>query len=133
MFEPGEWYAKLKKPSWNPPNWLFPVVWTFLYIAMSVAAARVATHEGSAMALAFFAMQIAFNTLWTPIFFGLRRMRAAFFIMLWLWVGVAGCLVTFWQIDLIAGLLFVPYLIWVTVAGALNFTVWRLNKDMDSA
>lgn len=133
MFEPGEWYENLSKPSWNPPNWLFPVVWTFLYIAMSVAAARVGTHEGSAYALAFFAMQIAFNTLWTPIFFGLKRMRAAIVVMAFLWIAVAACLVTFWQIDLIAGLLFVPYLIWVSVAGALNYSVWQLNKDASPA
>ena len=129
MFEPGEWYDNLSKPSWNPPNWLFPVVWTFLYIAMSVAAARVGAREGSAYALAFFAMQIAFNTLWTPIFFGLKRMRTALVVMVFLWTAVAACVVTFWQIDLIAGLLFVPYLIWVSVAGALNYSVWQLNKD----
>lgn len=129
MFEPGEWYDSLKKPSWNPPKWLFPVAWTFLYIAMSVAAARVATIDGSAYALAFFAMQIAFNTLWTPIFFGLKRMGAAMIVMLFLWVGVAACLVTFWQLDTVAGLLFVPYLVWVTVAGCLNYSVWQLNKD----
>ena len=129
MFEPGDWYDQLEKPSWNPPKWLFPVAWTFLYIAMSVAAARVGAREGSSYALAFFAMQIAFNTLWTPVFFGLRRMGAALGIMAFLWAGVAACLVTFWQIDTIAGLLFVPYLVWVTVAAALNYSVWQLNKD----
>ena len=129
MFEPGDWYNALKKPSWTPPKWLFPVAWMVLYLAMSVAAARVAPLEGSAYAMAFFAMQIAFNTLWTPIFFGLKRMGAAMVVMGWLWIGVAGCLVTFWQLDTIAGLLFVPYLVWVTVAGGLNYSVWQLNKD----
>ena len=128
MFEPREWYESLEKPSWNPPKWLFPVAWMFLYLTMSIAAARVAPMDGSAYALAFFAMQIAFNTLWTPVFFGLRRMRAALVIIVLLWFGVAGCLVTFWQLDTIAGLLFVPYLIWVTVAGCLNYSVWQLNK-----
>ncbi|NNL19685.1 MAG: tryptophan-rich sensory protein [Boseongicola sp.] len=130
MFEPGQWYDQLEKPSWNPPKWLFPLAWTILYIAMSVAAARVAPQSGSAYALAFFALQIALNTLWTPIFFGLRRMRAAFIVIIFLWLAVAACLALFWQIDLIAGLLFAPYLMWVSAAGALNYSVWQLNKDV---
>ncbi len=127
MFDPGEWYKTLRKPSWTPPNWVFPVVWTFLYIAMSVAAARVAALPGSGQALAFWAAQIAFNTLWTPVFFGLYRMGAAMVVMLGLWLFVALTMVSFWQHDTIAGLLFAPYLVWATVAGALNWSVWRLN------
>jgi tryptophan-rich sensory protein len=127
MFEPGEWYRSLRKPSWTPPNWVFPVAWTFLYIAMSVAAARVAVLPGSGQALAFWGAQIAFNTLWTPVFFGLYRMGAAMVVMLGLWLFVFLTTLAFWQHDWIAGLLFVPYLAWVTVAGALNLSVWRLN------
>jgi tryptophan-rich sensory protein len=131
MFEPGAWYKSLKKPSWTPPNWAFPVVWTILYIAMSVAAARVAALPGTGQALAFWGAQIAFNTLWTPIFFGLYRLGAAMIVMLGLWLFVALTTVSFWQHDWIAGALFVPYLIWVTVAGALNFSVWRLNPGVE--
>ncbi len=129
MFEPGEWYDRLEKPSWNPPKWLFPVAWTILYISMAIAAARVAPLEGSAYGMAFFALQIALNTLWTPVFFGLHRMGVGMVIILCMWVAVAGTMVTFFQLDTIAGLLFVPYLIWVTVASALNYSVWQLNKD----
>ncbi|MBT8457600.1 MAG: tryptophan-rich sensory protein [Rhodobacteraceae bacterium] len=129
VFPPGEWYKTLDKPPWTPPDWLFPVAWTVLYLSMSAAAARVAPLDGSAYAMAFFALQIALNTLWTPVFFGLRRMGMGFVVLLCLWVAVAATLVTFWQLDWIAGLLIVPYLVWVTVAGALNFSVWRRNPN----
>lgn len=131
MFEPGEWYKSLKKPTWTPPNWAFPVVWTILYISMAVAAARVAALPDTGQALAFWGAQIAFNTLWTPVFFGLYRMGAAMVVMLGLWLFVALTMVSFWQHDWIAGALFVPYLAWVTVAGALNFSVWRLNLGVE--
>lgn len=127
MFMPGQWYRDLSKPAWTPPDWLFPVAWTLLYLSAAFAAARVAPLEGSAYGMAFWAMQIAFNTLWTPVFFGLKRIKAAFFIMIGLWVGVAGTMVSFLMLDTVAGALFVPYLIWVTVAGALNFSVWTRN------
>ncbi len=131
MFPPGEWYEKLNKPSWVPPNWLFPVAWTTIYLLMSFAGARVAGLDGSAYAMAFWAMQIAFNTLWTPVFFGLRRLKGALPVMAALWVAVLGCTVTHWQLDFWAGLAFVPYLAWVTVAGALNLEMVRLNPDVE--
>jgi translocator protein len=125
MFSPGAWYDALKKPTWTPPNWLFPVAWTSLYILMSAAAAG--------MGLALWSVQIAFNTLWTPVFFGLRRMRAALGVMVFLWGSVAATTLAFFQLDLWAGLMFVPYLVWVTVAGALNLSVVRLNPDVPRA
>ena len=127
VFPPGDWYRALKKPSWTPPDWVFPVTWIVLYTSMSFAAARVAPMDASGYAMAFFALQIALNTLWTPIFFGLRRMAGGMLVLSFLWAAVLATLVTFWQLDLIAGLLLVPYLIWVSIAAALNFSVWRLN------
>ena len=132
MFQPGEWYAALKKPSWTPPNWLFPVAWTTLYLCMSVAAMRVAMVPDAGQALAFWATQIAFNTLWTPVFFGLHRMRAAMGVMVCLWLSVAATTLAFWQLDWLAGLMFLPYLIWVSVAGALNYSLWRMNLDQSA-
>ncbi len=101
-----------------------------MYVAMSVAAARVAPLEGSGTAMALWALQIAFNTLWTPIFFGLRRIKGAIPVVLCLWGAVFATGMSFLQLDLIAGLLFVPYIVWCTVAAALNIAMWRLNPDV---
>lgn len=133
MFEPGEWYDGLKKPSWTPPKWLFPVAWTTLYLFMSFAAMRIAQLEGSGHAMAFYALQLALNTLWTPIFFGLRRMKAGLIVILCLWAAVFGTMMAFFQLDWIAGALFIPYVAWVTAAGALNWSVWRLNPETAGA
>ena len=108
---------------------LDPTAWTSIYVLISFAAARVAPIEGSQYAMAFWALQIALNTLWTPVFFGLRRLRGALPIMAGLWLAVAGATWTHFQFDFWAGLAFVPYLTWVTVAGALNLEIARLNPD----
>ena len=78
-------------------------------------------------ALAFWALQIALNTLWTPVFFGLKRMKAGMAVMVCLWLSVAATTLAFLSVDVIAGLMFLPYLVWVSIAGTLNFTVIRLN------
>lgn len=127
MIQPGEWYKSLSKPRWTPPDWVFPLAWTVLYLSMAVAAARVAVLPGTGQALAFWAVQIALNTLWTPVFFGLKRMRAGFVVIVLLWLAVAATGISFAQHDRVAGLLFAPYLLWVTIAAALNFSVWRRN------
>lgn len=131
MFQPGDWYQALRKPAWTPPRWVFPVTWTTLYLLMSAAAARVGAMQapGVGLALSLWSVQIAFNTLWTPVFFGLRRMRSALIIMVGLWIAVALTMVSFFRLDLWAGLMFVPYLLWVSTAFALNFSVLRLNPD----
>lgn len=129
MIRPDAWYDNLKKPSWTPPRWVFPVVWTLMYLLMSLAGMRVAQAAGGGQAAAFWSMQIAFNTLWTPIYFGLHRIRAAMVVMVFLWLSVAACTWSFFGLDIIAGLLFTPYLVWVTVAGALNFSTMRLNPS----
>lgn len=127
MFQPGDWYEGLNKPSWTPPGFVFPLVWTTLYIAMSYAAMLVAQSGQGGQALGFWAAQIAFNTLWSPIFFGLHRMRAALVAMAGLWLFVLACVISFGQISLLAGALMVPYLLWVSIAGALNLSVLRRN------
>jgi translocator protein len=131
MFQPGEWYRGLAKPSWTPPDWVFPVAWTFLYLTMSYAAARIAglagTTAATGQALAFWSLQIALNTLWTPIFFGLRNMRAGLVVIILLWLAVAATMIAFFRIDWFAGLLIAPYLLWVSIAAALNRAVLKLN------
>jgi tryptophan-rich sensory protein len=129
LFSPGEWYDRLRKPWWTPPNWLFPVAWTLLYVCMAAAGARVAVSPDNGIAMAFWALQIALNGLWTPVFFGLKKMRLGLIVLSGLWLSVAASVVALWQVDTIAGLLFLPYLAWVSVAGALNASVLRLNPE----
>lgn len=130
MFKPGDWYDGLRKPVWFPPKWVFPVAWTALYIVMAVAAMRVGGIAGNGQAMAFWALQIALNTLWTPVFFGLHKMRAGMVVMVLLWLSVAATTWTFFGLDFVAGLLFVPYLVWVCIAFALNLASIRLNPEV---
>ena len=129
MFPTGGWYARLKKPGWTPPNRLFPIAWTTIYLLIAFAGARVAPLEGSAVAMALWAVQIALNALWTPVFFGARRMKAALVVMGALWCAVLAALVAHWRLDPLAGLAFVPYLGWLCVAFALNASILRLNPE----
>ena len=98
-----------------------------LYVCMALSGARVAGLPGNGIALAFWAMQIAFNGLWTPVFFGLRKIRLGMAVVCVLWLSVMSAMIALWQVDQIAGLLFVPYLVWVSIAAALNAAIWRLN------
>ena len=129
LFPPGPWYRNLAKPTWTPPDWLFPVAWTTLYLCMAGAGTRAALSDGNALAMALWALQIALNGLWTPVFFGLKRIKLGFAVLVLLWISVAATMGALWQVDWIAGALFLPYLAWVTIAGALNLSVWRLNPD----
>ncbi|MBE0412792.1 TspO/MBR family protein [Yoonia sp.] len=129
LFPTGAWYENLKKPSWVPPNWMFPIMWTSIYLLIAFAGARAAGIGGNQYAMAFWAAQIAFNALWTPVFFGLRNFRASLVVMAGLWLSVLGATVMHFQLDFWAGLAFVPYLAWVTIAGALNYSVYSLNPD----
>ncbi|WP_295534060.1 TspO/MBR family protein [uncultured Thioclava sp.] len=127
VFKPGNWYEGLTRPGFTPPNWLFPIAWTYLYISVAYATARVAGQDGAQLALALFAVQIALNTLWTPLFFGAHRLGLAMIVLALLWVAVAAMGVAFIGLDLIAGLLVLPYIIWLSLAGALNWRIWRDN------
>ena len=129
LFPTGPWYKGLNKPTWVPPNWMFPVAWTSIYLLISFAGARVAMIDGNGYAMAFWAIQIAFNALWTPVFFGLRRLKGSLPIIGALWLAVLGCTITHFQLDFWAGLAFVPYLVWVTIATALSIAMLRLNPN----
>jgi translocator protein len=131
FFLPGEWYARLQKPTWNPPNWIFGPVWSALYTIMAVAAWLVWKRGGFAgqrEALLLFFIQLLFNTLWSPLFFGLKQPGLAFADLLLLWLALLATVTAFWKARRLAGVMLLPYLAWVTFAGALNFAVWRLNS-----
>lgn len=129
-FNPGEWYAALAKPAWTPPDCLFGPVWTVLYTLMAVAAWLVWRRYGFAgapVALALFGVQLALNALWSWIFFGLQRPGLAFLELEALWLAIAATTWAFWRLSPTAGWLLVPYLLWVTFAGLLNYAICRLN------
>lgn len=130
LFPPGDWYAQLNKPSWNPPSWLFGPVWSALYTLMAVAAWLVWRRGGFAAQrtpLALFVVQLALNAAWSPLFFGLQWAGVAFAEMLLLWLAIVATLMSFWRVNPVAGWLLAPYLAWVSFAAVLNFTLWRLN------
>lgn len=130
LFPPGDWYARLQKPSWNPPNWVFGPVWTALYTLMAVAAWRVWRRGGFGTRrreLVVFLVHLVLNALWSPCFFGLHSPALGLAEIVLLWGALVATLVLFWRVDRLAGALFVPYLAWVSFAAFLNFTLWRLN------
>jgi len=127
LFPPGKWYSELNKPVWTPPNWVFPVAWPILYLLMSYSGATLANLESAGSALALWALQISLNTLWTPVFFGLKNLKLGLIIIILLLVSVAICTYVFWLYAWISGLLFLPYLAWVVFAAALNAAVFKLN------
>ena len=123
------WYASLTKPVWTPPNWLFGPVWTVLYFMMALAGWIVWRKIGLASApMYLFFIQLGFNCAWSGIFFRLRSPGAGFAEIVLLWFAILATLVDFWRTAPAAGWLFVPYLIWVSYALALNFSIWRLNR-----
>jgi tryptophan-rich sensory protein len=132
FFRPGEWYERLKKPSWRPPNRIFAPVWSVLYLMIAVSGWLVWRERGftgAALALTVYGVQLALNAAWTPLFFGLHRPGLGLVDIVLLWMSIVATIVLFWPIHLAAALLLVPYLAWVTFAAALNFALWRLNPS----
>lgn len=133
------WYAGLAKPSWTPPNWLFPPVWTTLFALMAIAAwlvwrasyLRAETiaggFSGAAWPLGLFAAQLVLNVAWSGLFFGLRMPGPAFALIVVLICAILATLVSFRHATPLAGWLLLPYLIWVGYAATLNLAIWRMN------
>lgn len=124
-------YEDVRQPPFSPPGWLFPVVWTILYLLMGYASYRVLTKGAEPVqtrrALTVYAAQLAANFLWPLVFFGLRWYLAAFLVLLALWVLIFLTIRAFSDIDEPAGDLLLPYILWVTFAGYLNVGVYLLN------
>ncbi len=123
---PGEWYAGLVKPSFNPPNWIFAPVWTILYVLIAIAGWRVWDY-GLTRPQQFWWAQLILNFLWSPTFFGLKQMGLALVVMILLLIAIIGFIRTTRSFDRISALLFVPYLLWVAFAAILNASLWMLN------
>jgi benzodiazapine receptor len=127
---PGEWYLSLRKPDWNPPSWVFGPVWSALYLMIAVAGWRAWRATGSVThpAVILWAAQLALNAAWSWLFFGLHRPDLAFLDIAAMWALIVACVVAFRGVDVVAAWLFVPYLLWVTFASALNLRIWMLNR-----
>jgi benzodiazapine receptor len=131
LSQPDGWYARLQRPPFAPPNWIFGPVWTTLYILMAIAAAIVWIQVGwreARLPLAIYAAQLALNAAWSPLFFGLHRPDLALIDIVLIWVGI---LVTMWAFarhSRLAAALLVPYLAWVSFATYLNAGFWWLNR-----
>lgn len=129
----GSFYQDLVRPDWAPPSWLFGPVWTALYLMMAVAAWLVWRERGFAGArgaLTLFLVQLVANGLWSWLFFAWRQGALAFVEVLLLWALIVATLIAFWRVRPLAGVLLVPYLLWVTFASALTFTVWQMNPQI---
>lgn len=123
-------FDNLKQPPLSPPAWLFPVVWTILYILMGIATYFIATSDKTyraRSALTVYGIQLAFNFLWSIVFFNLEAYWFAFVWLVLLWVLIIITTVLFYRISKPAGYLLIPYLIWVTFAGYLNFAIAMIN------
>ncbi len=125
------WYAQLTKPAWNPPPWLFGPVWTVLYILMGVALYIIwknkTYHTPKRSAILIWCLQLAFNFLWSLVFFHLHQIGWALIDIGILWILIVLNIFSFSRISKPAAWLLVPYICWVSFAGLLNYAIWQLN------
>ncbi len=134
----SSWYQTLRKPRWTPPSWLFGPAWSMLYLMMGVASWLIwhtgkveGREEEAGAALRLYSVHLAFNTLWSVIFFGWQRIGLGLAEILVLWSMILATLRRFQRINRRAGLLLVPYQLWVTFATALNAAIWWLNRTYE--
>ena len=133
IFKPGEWYQSLQKPSWTPPNWAFPTVWTILYAMIGYSGWLVWTIAGPSLVFALWLLQLLFNAGWSYLFFGRKRMDQAFADVMALFATIVAYIFLTWSITPLGALLFVPYAVWVVIAAKLNHTVWKMNPGRNHA
>lgn len=127
-----EVFASVEKPPLSPPGWLFPVVWTILYILMGISSYLVLTSEADESAkegaIRIYGLQLLVNFLWPTFFFNFRWYGFSFFWLLLLWFLVLVMILRFWEINKLAAYMNIPYLIWLTFAAYLNWGIWLLNR-----
>ncbi|WP_438480533.1 TspO/MBR family protein [Oleiharenicola lentus] len=127
------WYPTLNKPTWNPPNWIFGPMWTTLYVLMGIAVWRAWRRclepgvTGVRTLLKVYFVHLIFNALWSVLFFGLKQPTWALVDIVVLWLMLVWLQCALWKTDRVAGVLWLPYLLWVSFATALNAAIVRLN------
>jgi translocator protein len=124
---PGDWYASLQKPFFNPPAWLFGPVWTTLYVLIGIAGARIWMRAPKSAAMQLWFAQLAVNVLWSPAFFGLQNPELGLVVIAGMLITIIGFMIKARPVDRVSTLLFIPYLAWVAFAGLLNLSIAWLN------
>lgn len=124
-------YDTINNPPLAPTSWVFPVVWTVLYALMGISFYLVwNSRESNSQKLSayiFFIIQLALNFIWSPIFFGMQNFLLAFFVLILMWIATFGMIITFYRISKVAGILQIPYILWLSFAGYLNYSIYLLN------
>lgn len=126
VFRPGPWYEALRKPAWCPPNWVFAPAWSVLYVLIAISGWlvwREAGLAGAAPAFTAYALQLILNAGWSAIFFGMKRMDLALLELMLLWLSIVATIIGFSAHHAGAAWMLVPYLLWVTFAGMLNYAM----------
>ena len=125
------WYASLVKPSFTPPNWVFSPVWISLFVLMGISLfllwEKTLHYPGVRTALFWFAVQLGLNMLWSILFFGLKSPFFALIEIIVLWIAIFLTILKSFRVSKLAGVLLIPYLIWVSFAAGLNYSIWTLN------
>lgn len=125
------WYSTIQKPSFTPPNWVFAPVWTTLFLLMGVSLYLVwnrgLENKNAKTAVSVFGVQLGLNILWSVLFFGFQNPFLAFVEIIFLWLSILATAILFYRISKPAGYLLIPYLLWVSFAAFLNYSIWVLN------
>jgi translocator protein len=127
----GPWYVALKKPRWQPPNWVFGPVWTTIFTLAAIAGVmawrRAESGFDQSAILALFMVNAALNVLWSVLFFSMKRPDWALLEVAFLWLSILALMLFFWSFSPVSTILLLPYILWVSVASFLNWTILRLN------
>ena len=124
---PGEWYAAIQKPGFNPPNWLFGPVWTVLYLVIAFVGWRIWKRGKDVLLMRLWITQLSSNFLWSPVFFGAQEPAIALVLILCLLLTILLFIRAAWSVDRISALLILPYSAWVAFASVLNSAIVYLN------
>jgi benzodiazapine receptor len=128
----NRWYAALVRPGITPPDWVFPVAWSLLYVLMGLALAMIINARGSRLrgvAIALFALQLLLNLAWSPLFFGMHQVSPALVLLVAIFVAALATTLIFGRIRSAAAWLMTPYLAWLCFAAVLNWQIGKLNPN----
>ena len=127
----GGWYSTINKPSFNPPGWIFGPVWILLYLLMGISVfiiwSKFNDHNLFKSAIVIFSIQLLLNVFWSFLFFGQKSPLLAFIEIIFLWIAILITIIVFYKLNHLSSYLLIPYILWVSFAAFLNYSIWRLN------